>query len=1060
MKKDVPMKKDVAALALLVVVALLSANVNTVAHAQGDLVAPSNVAAQNTGNPGEVRISWDAVPNAAYYRIGWVAYSDVAPIIAAGGDWLEHFAFIDIENRGQTEHTITRLTPGVQYAFIMASNGGRYGTPRWPSSAGWAFLTLNAAPATHASLGSTAVNLSWDAVPCAVYYRIGWVVYSDVEPIIARGGDWLEHFTFIDIANRGQTAHPITRLTPGLQYAFIVAGNDGRYGTPQWPPATGWQFQTPAPGAAPVAPLPGDPAQTCNPPLRPSAELVGLLTEPRGPVFTGLGQHIRLEVLGVYSDGASRPLADDAKIVFTSSAPEFVSIDASGMMTATGDGGADITATYGGFSGYAPAVVLLPAAAIPPIDPNMVYPLEDDGFAIILNRLIVYTKNEYSGALARRIANRHDGDVIAEFPNLESFLIEISASTITDLEAALEQLNQDPDVDEAFPDGLFPASQGSSSHTPETVLRSKPGQTADMAAYENVHLFEAWEVLNDLNFPPLHHVYVAVIDDGMYDSTCFTALSKAESAVKQVLDHEFPYNELQHNALQRIVVLKDKHCADKFDEMYHGTAIVSVLAAADNASSAAKQGLNRSFSGVLSSVVKLPYAVLVYDANQKQSSKLAVQAAFDEVQDFNFIGSFGVFAASLNSISTKSDQIRVVNFSYGCVTDSRCRQMLKNFTNDNKDTLIVTTPGNNDDNVGKWSADGVLVVGGTNGGSDNDNPSSPGASDCSSAENGNTISGRHDKSNYGGAVNIAAPYCMYAVYIDKNNIFNTTADINVLLASKPTKTPAEILQSAQDNIYNAWPGTSFSAPLVSGTAALLFAINPEFTAKNVENILVTTADDISGCTTKCAGWRSLNAHAAVCDAIYGYPDDDTATPCRNDRAALETLYNATNGGNWTGVKNDERWRSDLPLNQWHGVKADAYGRVTSLRLDDNRLSGSIPPELGNLADLQVLDLGNNQLSGSIPKELGNLADLQMLRLYNNRLSGEIPPELGNLVNLHTLYLNLNRFTGEIPRGWGRITGWKVWHIIRGNSFTGCIPHGMQSAPDQDIQFGKLEFCQP
>ena len=1039
------MKKAVIAVALSVLVALLSANVNTVAHAQGELVAPSNVAAQNTANPGEVRISWDAVLDAAYYRIGWVAYSDVEPIIASGGDWLEHFAFIDIENRGQTEHVITRLTPGVQYAFIMASNDGRYGTPRWPAATGWAYLTLNAAPATHASLGSTAVNLSWDAVPCAVYYRIGWVVYSDVEPIIASSGDWLEHFTFIDIANRGQTAHPITRLTPGLQYAFIVAGNDGRYGTPQWPPATGWQFQTPVPGAAPVAPLPGDPAQTCNPPLRPGAELVGLLTEPRGPIFTGLGQHIRLEVLGVYSDGASRTLADDAKIVFTSSAPEFVSIDASGMMTATGDGGADITATYGGFSGYAPAVVLLPAAAIPPIDPNMVYPLEDDGFAIILNRLIVYTKNEYSGALARRIANRHDGDVIAEFPNLESFLIEISASTITDLEAALEQLNQDPDVDEAFPDGLFPASQGSSSHRPETVLRSLSGNTDGMKAYENVHLFEAWEVLNDLNFQPLHHVNVAVIDDGMYGSACNRGqLSQKENAVKQVLDHEFPYNKLQ-----RIVVLKDKHCDDTFDEMYHGTAVVGVLAAADNAPSAAKQGLNRSFSGVLSSVVKLPFSVLVYELKliSDRPSK-DVEAAFDEVQEFN---SIGALLSRLNTISAKSSQIRVVNISYGCIGSYSCRGVLKEFANNNENTLIVTTAGNDDKRIGlglglgNWSADGVLVVGGTNGGSTRTDGLYP----CGSSENGNTISGRHDKSNYGGAVNIAAPYCVYTIYIDQPVI-----DSIIIYGTA--------IQEAQTAIYNAWPGTSFSGPLVSGTAALLFAINHEFTAKDVENILVTTADKIVNCTPDCAGWRSLNAHAAVCDAIYGKPDDDTATPCRNDRAALETLYDTTNGANWTGVKNYERWRSNLPLNQWHGVEADAYGRVTSLRLDANRLSRSIPKELGNLADLQVLDLGNNQLSGSIPKELGNLANLQVLRLYNNRLSGEIPPELGNLVNLHTLYLNLNRFTGEIPRGWGRITGWKVWHIIRGNSFTGCIPHGMKSAPGQpgDIQFGKLEFCQP
>ena len=240
------MRTLIIVIATIALTALGVPNLHDVAYAQSDLSAPSNVAAENTGNAGEVRVSWDAVPNAAYYRIGWVAYSDVAPIIASGGDWLEHFAFIDIENRGQIEHTVARLTPGVVYAFIMASNDGRYGTPRWPSSAGWAFLTLTEAPATHASLGSTAENVTWDAVPGATYYRIGWVVYEDVAPIIASGGDWLEHFAFIDIANRGQTEHTITRLTPGLLYAFIVAGNDGRYGTPQWPPASAWQFMTPS----------------------------------------------------------------------------------------------------------------------------------------------------------------------------------------------------------------------------------------------------------------------------------------------------------------------------------------------------------------------------------------------------------------------------------------------------------------------------------------------------------------------------------------------------------------------------------------------------------------------------------------------------------------------------------------------------------------------------------------------------------------------------------------------------------------------------------------------
>ena len=280
------MKKAVITVALSVLLALLSANVNTVAHAQGDLVAPSNVAAHNTGNPGEVRISWDAVPNAEYYRIGWVAYSDVEPIIASGGDWLEHFAFIDIENRGQTEQTITRLTPGVQYAFIMASNDGRYGTPRWPPATGWAFLMLNDAPMAQASLGSTEVNLSWGAVPGAEYYRIGWVVYEDVAPIIASGGDWLEHFAFIDISNRGQTQHTIGRLTPGLQYAFIVAGNDGRYGTPQWPPASAWQFLTPDAGQPSMQQPDSGQPQTDQPPC----PAPGWTVTPR-PVSTVRGDY-------------------------------------------------------------------------------------------------------------------------------------------------------------------------------------------------------------------------------------------------------------------------------------------------------------------------------------------------------------------------------------------------------------------------------------------------------------------------------------------------------------------------------------------------------------------------------------------------------------------------------------------------------------------------------------------------------------------------------------------------------------------------------------------------
>ena len=77
--------------------------------------------------------------------------------------------------------------------------------------------------------------------------------------------------------------------------------------------------------------------------------------------------------------------------------------------------------------------------------------------------------------------------------------------------------------------------------------------------------------------------------------------------------------------------------------------------------------------------------------------------------------------------------------------------------------------------------------------------------------------------------------------------------------------------------------------------------------------------------------------------------------------------------------------------------------VEWLRLDNNQLSGSIPPQLGNLALLGVLRLSRNLLSGPIPPQLGN-AHLEWMDLRSNQLSGGIPPQLGNLRGLEFFQL--------------------------------------------------------
>jgi hypothetical protein len=93
-----------------------------------------------------------------------------------------------------------------------------------------------------------------------------------------------------------------------------------------------------------------------------------------------------------------------------------------------------------------------------------------------------------------------------------------------------------------------------------------------------------------------------------------------------------------------------------------------------------------------------------------------------------------------------------------------------------------------------------------------------------------------------------------------------------------------------------------------------------------------------------------------------------------------------------------------------------------LALSKNQLTGSIPPELGNLTNLFYLVLNNNQLSGPIPPELGNLAGLELLILSDNQLSGSIPPEVGNMTSLGWLYLHNNRLSGEFPTSITNLTG--------------------------------------
>ena len=116
----------------------------------------------------------------------------------------------------------------------------------------------------------------------------------------------------------------------------------------------------------------------------------------------------------------------------------------------------------------------------------------------------------------------------------------------------------------------------------------------------------------------------------------------------------------------------------------------------------------------------------------------------------------------------------------------------------------------------------------------------------------------------------------------------------------------------------------------------------------------------------------------------------------------------------------------------------ALERLQVLSLSYNSLSGSIPPELGSLGKLRGLDLSHNALSGAIPPELQNLEQLRGLDLSRNSLSGTIPPQLGNLEQLRELWLHRNSLSGPIPPELGSLKG--LWMLsLWGNSLSGSIP---------------------
>ncbi|TXG47545.1 hypothetical protein EZV62_026839 [Acer yangbiense] len=147
---------------------------------------------------------------------------------------------------------------------------------------------------------------------------------------------------------------------------------------------------------------------------------------------------------------------------------------------------------------------------------------------------------------------------------------------------------------------------------------------------------------------------------------------------------------------------------------------------------------------------------------------------------------------------------------------------------------------------------------------------------------------------------------------------------------------------------------------------------------------------------------------------------------------------------------------------WVGITCDSQNnRVAALNLTSMNLTGTIPPQIGNLSFLVQLSLRNNSFHGSLPIELVQLRRLEILHLGNNSFQGDIPSWLGslpklqilnlfgtipptifNLSSLDTIDLSMNSLSGSLPDDMCQYLPALQRLILHHNQLEGSIPSSL------------------